>query len=188
MPDERYVTLDALLPAEPEPGEIFLMPDGQVGGASVMNFVYTGGVCVGHTSQYARVVNVSSYSYLGRTVTAAPLVEGMQIRILGEQFTFKSLIFVEYFGWMVYEYNPKPTVLLDAKFEVLHAIPMRKQNSDLYTYDRVCLKKYKEDNRAKTANDAAGNAGNGPQNVAANAGTDAAANAASAAATRRDES
>jgi len=124
MTDERYVTLDALLPPDPEPGEVFQMPEGQVGGASTMNFIYVGGNCVGHTSQYARVANVSSHSFLGRTVTTIPLGEGLVVRLLGEQFTFASVVFVEYFGWVVKEYNPKPTVLLDAKFDVLHAIPM----------------------------------------------------------------
>jgi hypothetical protein len=167
MTDERYVTLDALLPPDPEAGEVFTMPEGQVGGASTMNFIYTGGSCVGHTSQYARVANVSSHSYLGRTITSAPLTPGIIIRLLGEQFTFKSLVFVEYFGWVVHQYNPKPTVLLDAKFEVLHAVPMKKQNSNVYTYDRVCLKKHKEDTDARTAN---GNAArNRPPDAATNA-------------------
>lgn len=152
MTDERYVTLDALLPPDPEPGEVFIMPEGQVGGASTMNFIYAGGVCIGHTSQYARVANVSACSFLGRTVTSRPLVRDLPIRILSEQFTFKSLVFVEFFGWLVHEYNPKPQVLLDAKFRVLHAIPMRKPDSDLYTYDRVCLEKYKEETDARTAN------------------------------------
>jgi hypothetical protein len=146
--------LDALLPPDPKPSEIFQMPEGQVGGASNMNFVYAGGVCIGHTSQFARVANVSSRSFLGRTVTSAPLTEGVIIRVLGEQFTFKTLIFVEFFGWVVYEYNPKPKVLLDAKFTVVHAIPMVKQNSALYTYDRVCLENHKEETDARTANDA----------------------------------
>lgn len=184
MTDERYVTLDALLPPDPEPGQIFQMPEGQVGGASTMNFIYVGGNCVGHTSQFARVANVSTRSYLGRTVTSAPLLKNVIIRVLGEQFTFASLIFVEYFGWSVYEYNPKPEVLLDAKFEVVHAIPMKKQNSDLYTYDRVCLKKHKEETDARTANDAPGN---GPTNVTTAPTADATAATASGATTGRVE-
>jgi len=174
MTDERYVTLDALLPPDPDPGEIFEMPEGQVGGASTMNFIYAGGNCVGHTAQFARVANVSGCSFLGRTVTSHPLVRGMQVRVLSEQFTFKSLMFVEYFGWLVHTYNPKPQVLLDAKFKVLHAIPMRKPDSTLYTYDRVCLEKYKEETDARTAN------GNAAGTHTPDASTDAAADARAA--------
>jgi hypothetical protein len=155
MTEERYVTLDALLPANPEPGEIFKMPEGQIGGASVMNFIYAGGQHIGHTAQYARVTNVSACSRLGRTVSSVPLMKGLNIRLLCEQFTFKSLIFVDYFGWTVYEYNPKPTVLLDELFTVTHASTMYKANSKLYVYDDICLEKYKEESDARKTNDAA---------------------------------
>ena len=142
MPDERYITLDALLPAEPANGQVFDMPEGQVGGASTMTFVYAGGRCIGHTSQFARVANVNTCAYLGRTITSDPLVEGMVVRLLGEQFTFKALVFTQFFGWGVHTYNPEPKVLLDGTFRVVHAVPMRKPNSSLYAYDRVCLEKH----------------------------------------------
>ena len=145
MTEERYVTLDAVLPADPKPNEVVEIPPEQVGGASTLTFVYVGGNCVGYSSQYARVTNVSAHSFLARTVTSIPLHEGTIIQVIGEQFTFKSLQFVEYFGWTVKDYNPKPEILLNETFKVLYAAPLHKNNSDLYVYDRVCMVKYQED-------------------------------------------
>lgn len=154
MFEEKYVTLDALLPPNPEPGSVFQMPEDQIGGASVMNFIYAGGKHIGHTSQYARIANVSKCAYLGRTTSSLPLINGMNIRVLCEQFTFKSLTFVEYFGWVVHEYHQKPEVLLDEQFTITHAATMYKANSKLYVCDRVCLEKYKEKNDAARKPDA----------------------------------
>jgi len=151
MSNERYVTLDAILPTNPQPGEIVVLPEDQVGGASTINFIYMGDQHIGHTEQFARVSNVSDRSFLARTVTTEPFLKDLLIRLICEQYTFKSLIFVDYFGWSVHEYNPTPKILLDETFEIVYAVPLKKKNSELYTYDRVYLKKSKEKPNA-TAN------------------------------------
>ena len=139
---ERYTAGIGVLPNDPDPGEVYTAPEGQEVGASYVLTILLDGKHIGHTSQISRVPNVSKRSHLNRTITTSSLEKGDTIEVVFTRYAYKSVIFVEYFGWIGHEVG-STEIQMRQKFSVVEARPLL-EDATQYIYEKVCLKALKE--------------------------------------------
>lgn len=145
---ERNSLLNALLPAEPESGEIVTMPDGQIAGAAHALHLYKGDTLIGTASSFAVIPNVSRRSSLTRAITSVPIKKDDLIRIRYVQYNFSSVIFIEYFGWIGHEQVEYQTTH-DRVYKVLHVLPLGPRTIKSNLYERVCLEAQEQEKERK---------------------------------------
>ena len=116
---DRTAILQTLLPEDPENGHLVAMPAGQtVGGANVIS-VHKGGKFCGTVTQVAPIHNSSGKYEALRLSACVRIRVGDTLRILGQQYHYTSLKFVEGFGWQGHETNDAPLPLMDKPMRVL---------------------------------------------------------------------
>lgn len=136
---DRNVILSTLLPDDPKPEQIVEMPKGQtVGGSNVIN-LYIKNELVGSATQLMPIQNVSGKYELIRASLKKEIRKGDRLKVVGRQYIFNSVIFIEYFGWIGYGIINKPQVLLDKTFKVLAAIPIGPKSDGFILYEKICL-------------------------------------------------
>ncbi len=141
---DKTIILEALLPEDPENGTVVTLPEGQtVGGANVIQAV-RGGKVLATISQMAPVRNSSGKYEATRAASCTVINPGDILRILGWQYTFKSLKFVESFGWMGHETDPTPLSLMDKHVRVLDTSLLGPDPSGIYLYEKLCLSVIRE--------------------------------------------
>jgi hypothetical protein len=134
----RHGIIDSLVPNNPKPGQIYTMPDGQVLGASHVISLMKESLLIGDSLQFTPIPNVTGKNVLTRTTTCIPLKKGMRVKILVQQFSFKSAIFIQYFGWMGHE-TIDPTIILDKLFRIEHVLRVGPNSDKFFIYEKVCL-------------------------------------------------
>jgi hypothetical protein len=128
------------LPEDPLPGQLVQIPDSVDGGSAVhITILNDQGVLIGESQQLFKVENVSLKWQLGRTVTTVPLRPETCIRVHAERRKYKSLMFVEYFGWVGSQYRDDAEVLSDRTYYILHAAPYANSKNGPNIYELVCL-------------------------------------------------
>ncbi len=150
---DRTSLLQTILPEDPENGQTVEMPDGHtVGGANVIS-VHKGGKFCGTVSQVAPVYNSSGKYEATRLSSCVKLRIGDVVRVLGWQYNFISLKFVEGFGWQGYKTDNKPLSLMDKSMRVLEAFTLGEHAPGYYLYEKVCLTILREgETHAKNTN------------------------------------
>jgi len=137
----RTAMMEATLPADPEPNQVYEVPAGQIAGASYVLHVYKNGVLVGGAEMLTRVQNVSGKSYLSRMWSKTKIKEGDRLEILFTRYLIKSVIFVEFFGWIGHEYYPETQIEDKFLFDVVAILSVGPSTESAYLYERVCLTK-----------------------------------------------
>ena len=132
------------LPEDPLPGQVVEIPDGVDGGSATHITVYDGDLVIGETQQLSKVENVSRKWQLGRTTTVTPLLPEMIVRIRAVKQHYRSLIFVEYFGWSGHQYHKNETVLSDRVYTIEHTAQYYSIAEGPHIYELVCLHYNKE--------------------------------------------
>jgi len=136
---EKAVMLENLLPEDPEDGVIVEAPKGQTLGGSTVISVYMKNKPIGSIASLIPIVNVSRKYTANRLSSNIPIKKGDIIRITGRQYSFDTVIFVQYFGWIGYKASKEPVVASDKFYRVLAAIPVGPEEPDCLLYEKVCL-------------------------------------------------
>jgi len=131
--------LDATLPTDPEANEVYCVPEGQVAGASYVLHIKKDGEDVGTAEQLERVVNVSGKATLSRTSSSQAIEKGTLIETAFKRYDYKSVIFVEYFGWIGYDCYEKVETMERNKWKVLAVLTVGPQSPGKYFYEKLCL-------------------------------------------------
>lgn len=143
---EKSSVVEQLLPEDPEDRQVFELPEGQlVGGATVVS-VYKHGKLVGSLSSLYPIVNVSR-KYSGTRLSASTSIQEKDVvRIVGRQYSYNSVIFIQYFGWLGYKATGEPVVVSDKFYKVLAITPAgpEEEPSDFHLYEKVCLEALEE--------------------------------------------
>ncbi len=137
--NSRHTIISSLVPDNPKPGQIITMPEGQVLGASHVISLMKETDLIGDAFQLAPVHNVSGKSILSRVTTRVPLRRGMRVRVLAQQFSFKSAIFIQYFGWMGHETIDTISVISDRMYKIDYALRVGPDSDKFFIYEKVCL-------------------------------------------------
>jgi len=136
---DRNALFQHLLPADPEPDQVVNMPEGQViGGANVIN-IYMDTKLIGSATQLSAVPNVSGKYDLTRVSSKRVIKLRDTLQVVGRQFVFNSVIFVEYFGWVGKDTVGEPQILSDKLYTVLAALPIGPNTEGFQLYEKVCL-------------------------------------------------
>lgn len=135
----RHSVISSLVPDNPKPGQVFTMPEGQVLGASHVISIMKANDLIGDALQFTPVPNVSGKGLLSRATTCVPLRKGMRVRILAQQFSFKSAIFIQYFGWMGHDVIDTISVLADKMYKIEYALRVGPPSEKFFIYEKVCL-------------------------------------------------
>lgn len=149
-PQSRYTTMDATLPSDPEPNQVYTMPEGQIAGASYILHIYKNGILIGSAEALTKVQNVSGKSYLSRMHSKTEIKEGDRLEILFVRLLIKSVKYVEYFGWIGHTFYPETQIEDKFLFDVVTTLPIQPLQEHLHVYERVCLTRVKgeiDDNR-----------------------------------------
>jgi hypothetical protein len=115
------------------------MPAGQVLGASHVISLLKNTDVIGDAMQLAPVVNVTGKSVMSRVTSCVPLRKGMRIRVLAQQFSFKSAIFIQYFGWMGHDVIDNIVVITDKMYKIEYALRVGPPSEKFFVYEKVCL-------------------------------------------------
>jgi hypothetical protein len=115
------------------------MPEGQVLGASHVISIMKVADLIGDALQFTPVPNVSGKSLLSRATTCTPLRKGMRVRILAQRFSFKSAIFIQYFGWMGHDVIDNIIVITDKMYKIEYALRVGPPSEKFFIYEKVCL-------------------------------------------------
>lgn len=137
--NSRHNVVSSFVPENPKPGQIFTMPEGQVLGASHVISLMKEARLIGDALQLSPVINVTGKSILTRVTTSVPLRKGTRLRALAQQYSFKSAIFVQYFGWMGHEITDAVIVISDRMYRVEHALRVGPPSDNFFIYEKVCL-------------------------------------------------
>lgn len=140
----RHNVVSSLVPDNPKPGQIFTMPEGQVLGISHVISILRGGELVGDANQLTAVHNVTLKSVLTKVTTCIPLKKGVRIQVLAKQFSFKSAIFIQYFGWMGHDIIDSGDVIADKTYKVEYALRVGPESDKFFIYEKVCLTNVEE--------------------------------------------
>lgn len=140
---ERVAILTALLPEDPEPNQVVVMPEGQIAGAANVLYLYKDSALLGSASSFTPVGNVAKKGSLTRATTTTPIKRGDILRVEYVQLNFQSVMFVQYFGWMGHDIASKQT-LNNKTYRVLHVLPLGKPTANFNLYERVCLEHVEE--------------------------------------------
>lgn len=140
----RHNVISSLVPDNPKNGDVFVMPEGQVLGASHVISLMKNGELVGDASQLAPVPNVSGKSLLSKVTTILSLQRGVRIRILAQQFSYKSAIFIQYFGWLGQDIIDNIRVISDKEYRVEYALRVGPNSDKFFIYEKVCLTNVEE--------------------------------------------
>ena len=138
---DRSAVIETLLPDDPEDGYIFTLPEGQtVGGANVI-YMYKGGKRIGTVQQLSAVNNVSGKHVLDRTITNTELKKGDVIQVIGVQYSFTRVRFVQYYGWIGdTDYSEKSGICIhDKHYKVMDVSGVGFQTEGHNVYEKVCL-------------------------------------------------
>jgi hypothetical protein len=135
----RHNVIGSLVPDNPKPGQVYTMPEGQVLGASHVISLMKENILIGDALQFSPIPNISGKSILSRTTTWVPLRKGMRIKILAQQFSFKSAIFVQYYGWMGHEVLDNTNILADRMYKIEYALRVGPPSDKFFIYEKVCL-------------------------------------------------
>lgn len=140
----RHSLINSLMPDNPKPGEEFSLPDKQVLGASILVSVYIVDDLIGDAVQLAAVPNVSGKALLSRVTTRIPLRRGMRIRVVSQQFSFDSIVFVQHFGWLGCHALPEATQHSSTRYRIEHVLRVGPDTDKFYIYEKVCLTQIEE--------------------------------------------
>ena len=147
---ERTNLLESMLPDDPEDRQVVEYPEGQVVGASIVISVYKQDKRIGAASSVYPIVNVTRKHTANRLSSNVPIAEKDVIRIVAQQFTFNSVIFIQYFGWIGYKVIGEPLITSDKFYRVITAIPVGpKDNAEFHLYEKVCLESLEVNSDAK---------------------------------------
>lgn len=144
---EQQGLLQHILPENPQNGEVYAVPEGQIAGASILVCVYKGNTPVGVAAHLAAIPNVSNAAWLHRVVCSDPINTGDIVLVRGERMLFKSVIFIDGFGWLGYEVYDKIDVIHEKTYKVLHAFILPQQNAKQLIYERLCLNLQQEETK-----------------------------------------
>lgn len=150
MPVHTKETLiQTQLPDDPEPGEVFILPEGQtIGGANVIN-VFQGPSLLGAAQSLAPVPNVSGVYFLERLATRNELKPRDILRVKATQYTFIELTFIEYLGWCGTKMSDTTYTAFDKHLKVRDIVPIGTVTDGFNLYERICLEKIKGAKNAK---------------------------------------
>ena len=127
------------LPTAPEDGEVYVLPEGtNAGGASVVS-IYHGADFIGTCQHLTPMTNVSGMFYLERASLKKVLKPRDVIRIKAESYTFSSIKFVNFFGWVGEEVSPQVFTAFDEFLKVRNVVPVGPQTDGFHVYERVFL-------------------------------------------------
>jgi hypothetical protein len=140
----RHNIISSLVPDNPKSGQVFNMPEGQVLGASHVISLMKNGELIGDATQLAPIPNVTGKSVLSRVTTNFPLKKGIRIRVLAQQFSYKSAIFIQYFGWMGHDIIDSIGVITDKEYKVEYALRVGPTSDKFFIYEKVCLTNVEE--------------------------------------------
>lgn len=145
---ERATLIQNQLPDDPEDRQIVEFPEGHPVGAATVISIYKKNKLVGTTTTLSPIPNVSKKYATSRLSAVTPIREGDVLRIVGYQYAFNSVIFIQYFGWVGHQTTGEPTILSDKFYRVLAATPVgpEDKNSDFRLYEKVCLTVLEEKN------------------------------------------
>lgn len=135
----HHNVIGSLVPDNPKPGQVVTMPEGQALGASNVISIVKENDLLGDATQLAPIPNVAGKSVLNRVTTRIPLRKGMRIRVLAQQFSFKSAIFIQYFGWLGHEIIDPPLTIHDNIYKIDHLFQVGPKSDKFFIYERVCL-------------------------------------------------
>lgn len=135
----RHTVIESLIPSDPKPGQVFTMPEGQVLGASHVISIMKNDNLLGDAMQLAPISNVTGKNQLSRVTTCTPLRKGMRIRVLAQQFSFKSAIFIQYFGWIGHDVIDTVTLISDKMYKIEYALRVGPPSENFFIYEKVCL-------------------------------------------------
>jgi hypothetical protein len=135
---ERVSLLTALLPEDPEPNQVIVMPEGQLAGASNVIYLYSGETLIGTSSSFVPISNVSRKGALSRAVTTKKIKRGNTLRVEYVQLNYRSVMFVQFFGWIGHDIESQQ--LLSSKtYKVLHVLPLNDKVEGFNLYEQICL-------------------------------------------------
>ena len=141
----RTAIMQAMLPEDPEPGQEFILPEGQtVGGANVIN-ISKAGKLLGDITRLSPIPNVSGKYDASRVHSKGRIRQGDLVRIQGWQYNFNAIKFVEYFGLIGSQTVGDHLPLMDKYMKVLAVFEIGESTSGFYLYERVCLEALKGD-------------------------------------------
>jgi hypothetical protein len=140
----RNNVVASLVPDNPKPGQIFTMPEGQVLGASHIISLFRGGEIIGDAFQLAPIQNVTGKTLLTRVTTNYLLKKGIRVRVKVQQFSYKSAIFIQFFGWIGHDIIDKVDVITDKEYKVEHAMRVGPPSDKFFIYEKVCLTNVEE--------------------------------------------
>jgi len=130
------------LPKNPKPFEIFTAPDNQYVGASTVLLLVRDSKTIGDMMSLFTQHNVANTLVGYRTRTTTPISQGDVLTIVTSMYRYRSLIYVEYFGWVGIDPDPeeKKKVLdrFDVRVEYANEIILTGQ---YYAYDQMCLRR-----------------------------------------------
>jgi len=142
---DKNALLVNLLPENPKPGQVIEVPKGQIS-AGQMSLTFIAAIkLIGTTTQLMPIQNVSGKYEIARTTTNTKLSKNDVIRVVGRQYIFNSVIFVDYFGWLGYGHSDEPQILSDKTYKILHVMPIGPTTKDCYLYEKICLETIMED-------------------------------------------
>jgi hypothetical protein len=131
--------LEATLPEDPKDKETYTVPEGQIAGASYVLHLKKDGEEIGTAEQLDRVANVSGKATLSRTSSFQELKKGDTLETVFKRYDYKSVIFVDYFGWMGYECYKKVETMECNMWKVLAVLTVGPQSQGKYFYEKLCL-------------------------------------------------
>lgn len=138
---DQTAVIETLLPDDPEDGYVFVLPEGQtVGGANII-YLYKGKDRIGTIHQLSAVNNVSGKHVADRTTSTIPLKKGDIVHVIGIQYPFTEVRFIQFFGWVGSgPYSEKDGIRLhDKHYRIIDVSPVGIQSPGHNVYEKICF-------------------------------------------------
>jgi len=126
------------LPDDPDPGQVFTLPEGHIiGGSTVIN-IYLAGSLVGSIASIIPITNVTRMYRAERAMSSSKLPRNTLIRVKALQFSFTEVTFFQNFGWIGTR-TTDAIIVSDKYYRILASIPVGPTDEHTYLYEQLCL-------------------------------------------------
>jgi hypothetical protein len=141
MSQSNTAVIQALLPQDPDNGDVYTVPNGGTVGGSTVIYLYSHktGELLGTATQLMPIANVSKKYSLTRPSTKRKITKGDLIRVTAKIYPYKSLMFIDGFGWVGKDHDEEAHVLEDFVYQVDLIVSIGVQGSGYYLYEQLCL-------------------------------------------------
>jgi hypothetical protein len=141
MHQSNSALIQALLPQDPDNGDVYVVPNGGTVGGSTVIYLHNHktGELLGTATQLMPIANVSKKYSITRPSSKRKIAKGDLLRITAAIYPYTSLVFIDGFGWVGKDHGEKGHVLEDFTYQVDLAIPIGTQGVGYYLYEQLCL-------------------------------------------------